>query len=59
MLGEKTELLQEELAKKAEITYSTLIKIETGANDNPKIKTLVRIAMALNVSVDSLISKKI
>ncbi len=48
-------LSQEQLAKKAGITYSTLIKIESGANDNPTIKTLKRIADALNVTIDTVI----
>lgn len=54
-LRKKHKLSQEKLAKKAGITYSTLIKLETGANDNPTIKTLKRIADALNVSIDKLI----
>ena len=58
-LRKKHKLSQEQLAKKAGITYSTLIKIESGANDNPTIKTLIKIATTLNVSIDSLISKKI
>lgn len=58
-LRKKHKLSQEKLAQKAGITYSTLIKIETGANDNPTIKTLMKIADALNVSIDSLISKKL
>jgi len=54
-LRKQLKLSQEELAKKAGITYSTLIKIESGANENPTIKTLVQIAKALNVKVDDLI----
>jgi len=46
---------QEELAKKAEITYSTLIKIESGANKNPTINTLSKISIALDTTVDKLI----
>jgi len=46
---------QEDLAKKADITYSTLIKIESGANENPTIKTLKKIAYVFNVRVDDLI----
>ncbi len=48
-------LSQEELAKKADITYSTLIKIESGANENPTIKTIGKIASALHVTIDTLI----
>lgn len=55
-LRKKNRLSQEELAKKAGITYSTLIKIESGANENPTIKTLKKISNALNITVDRLIS---
>ncbi len=50
-------LSQEELAKKADITYSTLIKIESGVNVNPTIRTLEKISQALKVTVDELIKK--
>jgi DNA-binding XRE family transcriptional regulator len=51
----KAKLSQEALAQKAGITYSTLIKIESGANDNPTIKTIVKIAKALSVKIDELV----
>lgn len=54
-LRKKHKLSQEELARKAGITYSTLIKIESGVNDNPTIKTLKKIANVLNVSLDEII----
>ncbi|MFC1658891.1 helix-turn-helix domain-containing protein [Candidatus Omnitrophota bacterium] len=57
-LRKKHGLSQEELAKKADITYSTLIKIESGANGNPTIKTLKKIADALDVSLDELVGRK-
>lgn len=47
-------LSQEELAKKAGITYTTLTKIESGHNDNPTVKTLQQIAQALEVTLDDL-----
>ena len=53
-LRKQHKLSQEELARKAGITYSTLIKLESGANDNPTIKTLQQLAKALNVSLDKL-----
>ena len=53
-LRKKHKISQEELAKQAGITYSTLIKIESGANDNPTIKTMKKIADALDVSLDEL-----
>ena len=54
-LRKQFKLSQEELAKKAGITYSTLIKIESGANVNPTIKTLKKLANIFNVKVDDLI----
>jgi len=54
-LRKKHKISQEQLAHKAGITYSTLIKIESGANDNPTIKTMKRIADALEVSLDELV----
>ncbi len=56
-LRKKHKISQEELAKKAGITYSTLIKIESGANDNPTIKTMKKIADALDVSLDYLVGR--
>ncbi len=53
----KNKLSQEELARKANITYSTLIKIETGVNINPTIATLTKIAKALNTTLDKLVGK--
>ena len=46
---------QDRLSKLADITYNTIIKIESGANINPTIETLSKIAKALNVGVDDLI----
>ena len=46
---------QDKLSKLADVTYNTIIKIESGANINPTIETLSKIAKALNVSVDDLI----
>jgi len=50
-------LSQEELAKKADVTYSTLIKIESGNNQNPTVKTLQQIAKALDVTIDDLMKE--
>ena len=49
------ELSQDKLAKLAGITLTTLVKIESGANDNPTIKTLKKIASALEVPVNELL----
>ncbi|MFH1543241.1 MAG: helix-turn-helix transcriptional regulator [Patescibacteria group bacterium] len=64
-LGEKIkklrndkDLTQEELARKANIPYATLMKIENGQVKNPTIKTIYKIAKALNISLDELIDEK-
>ncbi|MEK7593402.1 MAG: helix-turn-helix transcriptional regulator [Patescibacteria group bacterium] len=46
---------QDRLSKIANVTYNTIIKIESGANKNPTIETLAKIAKALGVGVDDLI----
>ena len=52
----KLGISQDKLSKLADITYNTIIKIESGANINPTIETLSKIAKALDVSVDDLIN---
>jgi len=54
-LRKQLKLSQEELAKKAGITYSTLIKIEAGVNKNPTLDTLKNLSGALGVTIDELI----
>jgi len=51
----KLGISQDKLSKLADVTYNTIIKIESGANRNPTIETLQKIAKALAVGVDDLI----
>ena len=51
----KLDISQDKLSKLADVTYNTIIKIESGANTNPTIETLQKIAKALNVGVDDLL----
>jgi len=51
----KLDISQDRLSKMADVTYNTVIKIESGANKNPTIDTLSKIAKALGVGVDELI----
>jgi len=51
----KKKLSQEKLARLADISYNTIVKIETGSTPNPRIRTLSKIAKALGVTVDKLI----
>ena len=47
---------QERLAREADISYQTLIKIEQERIKNPKLQTLVKLAKALGVSLDKLVT---
>lgn len=51
----RKKLSQEKLARLADISYNTIVKIESGSTPNPGIKTISRIAKALGVTVDELI----
>ena len=48
-------LSQEKLARMADVTNNTIIKIEAGKNQNPTLDTLKKISKALDVSIDDLI----
>ena len=48
-------LTQEGLARKANISYHTLIKLESGGIKNPKIETVIKLASALEISLDTLL----
>ncbi|HBA27197.1 MAG TPA: DNA-binding protein [Nitrospinae bacterium] len=50
----KKGITQDRLSKLADITYNTIIKIESGATYNPRVETLKQIANALGVSIDDL-----
>jgi len=47
-------LEQEKLARLADISYNTIVKIETGSTQNPGIKTISKIAKTLGVKADEL-----
>lgn len=49
------ELSQDRLSKLADVSYNSIIKLETGGILNPTIETLQKISKALGVSVDDLI----
>ncbi len=56
-LRKQYKLSQEQLARKADITYSTLIKLESGANKNPTIETVRKLANAFGVGLDELVGE--
>jgi transcriptional regulator with XRE-family HTH domain len=47
----------EKVARLADVSLNTIVKIENGVNQNPTIDTLSKIATALDVGVDDLIQK--
>jgi transcriptional regulator with XRE-family HTH domain len=58
LLRLKKGLSQEKLARLADISNATLIKIEVGVAKEPTITTVAKIATALEVSIDELVRKK-
>lgn len=54
----KSDISQDQLAKKANIPFSTLVKIEAGYTPNPSMETLIKIADAFEVTIDELIGRK-
>ena len=51
-------LSQDQMARKADMPYSTYLKIESGRTTNPSLQTLVNIAEALEISLDELVGRK-
>jgi len=51
----KKNLSQDELARKADVPYTTLTKIEIGVIKKPSVYVMAKIAKALNISLDQLI----
>ena len=51
----KLGLSQDRLSKAAGVAYNTVVKIESGENPNPTIKTLQKIADALGIKVNDLL----
>lgn len=47
----------ERVARLADLSLNTIVKIENGVNKNPTIDTLSKIAKALEIGVDDLIQK--
>ena len=54
-LRQKLGLSQDDFARKADVPYTTLTKVETGVIKKPSVFVVSKIAKALNISVDDLI----
>jgi len=57
-LRTKLKISQDQLAKKANIPFSTFVKIEAGYTPNPSMETLIKIADAFEITIDELIGRK-
>jgi len=51
-------LTQDALARKCDIPYTTLTKIEANVITKPSIQTVAKIAAGLGVSIDDLLNSK-
>lgn len=51
---ERLGISQDKLSKLADVTYNVLIKIESGATENPTIETVSKIAKGLGITIDDL-----
>jgi len=49
---------QQKLAEKTGLSFNTITKIEQGIGDSPTLKTLIKLADALNVGLDCLTGRK-
>jgi len=56
-LRSKSNISQDRLAKKANIPFSTLVKIEAGYTPNPSMETLIKIADAFGIALDELVGR--
>jgi len=55
VLRNKLGLSQDEFARKADVPYTTLTKIETGVIKKPSVFVIIKIAKTLGVTVDELV----
>lgn len=46
---------QDRLSKLADLSLNTVVNVESGANPNPTVETLLKIAGALDVGIESLV----
>jgi transcriptional regulator with XRE-family HTH domain len=53
-LRKQKKLSQEKLARLADISYNTVVKIEAGKAENPTFETLSKLADAFGISMDEL-----
>jgi len=49
---------QQKLAEKAGLSFNAITKIEQGAAEHPTLKTLIKLADAFGISLDTLVGRK-
>jgi DNA-binding XRE family transcriptional regulator len=49
------DLSREDLARKAKVNYNTVIKLESGANKNPTVKTLIGLCNVFGCTMETLL----
>jgi len=54
-LRAKLNLTQDDLARKSDVKYTTLSKIESGVVTKPTVHIMAKIAKALNTSIEDLL----
>ena len=54
-IRKEKQITMDGLARQADVSLNTVVKIETGVNTNPKIETLVKVCRVLCTTVDKLI----
>lgn len=52
-------LTQEQLARKADVPYTTLTKVESGAIKNPSVQFVWKVSRALEISIDTLVEPRV
>ena len=55
---QKLGLTQEDLARKADLSYNTIIKLEGKTRPDPRMETLIKLADGLEISLDELVGRK-
>ncbi len=55
-LRKESGLSQDEFARKTDVPYTTLTKIETGVIKKPSVFVVAKVARTLEISVDDLLS---
>ena len=56
-IRQKRKLTQDKLARLADVPYTSLTKIETGVIKRPSVQVVVKIARALNITIEELVKE--